>query len=365
MRKTPDSPPALECIKCGKSREADEERGKVYEMASQVVYLCREHAETFELGLAWQVKEYRFKQERLRKEMEDAQQQLKQPTSVQSQQVNQMNEQRRQQDAQEQAMAERRERVEKRMSRIFNFDDTPQEIFDDLSRWVVGQDAAKRTLSTAVRNHYKRVQMRMVEETGKRPMVNPDLLSKESVLLLGPTGCGKSYVCRSVSRIVDVPYWKDSMAKYTEDGYVGNSADELLSSLISVSDGYIPLAEKGMLFLDEVDKKAKRNVSGSRDVSGEGLQVALLEMLDTGGSKVFVCPFAAGRRNPNQPLVEFDTRDTFFILGGAFVGLSDIIANRIGSKVKRMGFGSSRRRNRWISSSGRANYCTKCSRRTS
>lgn len=310
MRRLDDGNPPVRCLLCGRVREDGEGGWRSFSAGDQVVHICDRHVEAFTLGMEWA--------ERRRQ------------ATTTAEESTQRDEER---DG-------RRRRIGLRLQSILDFDITPKRIHAELSRRVAGQSAAKRTLATAVRGHYSRVQARMADRTGERTTADADSLPRESVLLLGPTGCGKSFTCRSLSRIVNVPFWRDSMTKYTEDGYVGNSADELLSSLITVSDGYIPLAEKGMLFLDEIDKKATQMTrTGFRDVSGEGVQMALLEMLDTDGTTVFVCPSVGGRRNPNQQLVEFNTGDVFFILGGAFVGLADIISRRIGGRRRRLGFG--------------------------
>jgi len=305
------------CLHCRRVKQPGEVGWEEFDIAASRLALCPLHAPAFALGIDWGDRRCRT-----------------QPTPTPPPPATE------QKDSKDAAADERRRRVEARLARINDFDATPAQIHRELSRWVAGQDAAKRTLATAVRTHYRRVQMRMVEESGKPPLVRPDLLPRETVLLLGPTGCGKSFTCRTLSRIVDVPCTHIAATSFSEVGYVGGDASDALSYAISASDGYIPLAEKSVVFIDEVDKKARRAVGNSssyRDVSGEGVQVALLEMLDTGGSKIFVCPSVSGRRNPNQPLVEFDTRDTFFLLGGAFVGLADIIGRRIGGR-KRMGF---------------------------
>jgi ATP-dependent Clp protease ATP-binding subunit ClpX len=306
---------AATCLHCGKVRSEGDPTWETHRLADTEVHLCGQHAAPFALGVTWSALDRRARD---RAAWEAAA---------------------REDDGRRARHEERRRRVEARLARIGAFDMLPLQIHSELSRRVAGQDEAKRTLATAVRGHYRRGQMRMLEESDEHPPVRPDLLPKETVVLLGPTGCGKSFTCRTLSTIVDAPYWGDSLAKYTAEGWVGNSVEELLGALVSVSDSFVPLAEKGILFLDEVDKKAKRAAPGARDVGGEDLQFSLLQILETGGAKVFICPFVGGRRNPNQPLVEFDTRDVFFILGGAFVGLADIVGRRLGGR-DRLGFGT-------------------------
>ena len=303
------------CLHCRRVKQPGELGWEQFDIAAAELHLCPLHAPAFALGLDWS----------------DRRQRIESTHAASRATEEKKTEQR------EGVPEQRRRRAEARLKRVFTWDMTPQQVFDELSRWVAGQDAAKRVLATAVRTHYRRVQMRMIEEKGKAAPVKADLLPKESVLLLGPTGSGKSFTCRTLARgILDVPYHQQSTANFSEVGYVGGDVSDMLSAAVSAADGYLPLATKAVLMIDEVDKAAKKDVHGSRDVSGEGVQIQLLELLDV-GSKVWVCPFVSGRRNPNQPLVEFDTTDTMFILGGAFVGLSDIIGRRIGGR-RRMGF---------------------------
>lgn len=227
------------------------------------------------------------------------------------------------------------------MKRVWDFDMTPQGIYDHLSRFVVGQEEAKRTLSTALRTHYKRVRMRMMQDDGKKPPVDPDLIPKETLLVIGPTGCGKTHLLRTAGKIMDVPCHSVSMTSFTEEGYVGDSVQSILSGLIPLADNYLPLAQVAMVFLDEICKKARRAVGGGsyRDVSGEGVIHGLLAMLDTGGSKIQVPSQVTDRRGGAYTMVEFDTRDTFFVLGGAFSGLAEVIAADTGGR-RRLGFGA-------------------------
>ena len=301
------------CLHCRRVRHPDEPGWEQFDIAASTLFLCPQHAAAFALGIDWGDRRCRM-----------------QPTPTPPPPADAK-------PPEDEGLRGRRRRAEARLKRVFTWDMTPQQVFDELSRWVAGQDAAKRTLATAVRTHYRRVQMRMVDEKGKAAPIRPDLLPKESVLLLGPTGCGKSFTCGTLARrILDVPYHQQAATNFSEVGYVGGDVLDMLSAVVSASDGYLPLSTKSVIFVDEIDKAAKKDTHGSRDVSGEGVQIQLLELLDL-GTKVYVCPSVTGRRNPNQPLVEFDTTDTMFILGGAFVGLPDIIRRRIGGR-KRMGF---------------------------
>lgn len=230
---------------------------------------------------------------------------------------------------------------------LLNFNLTPKQIYRDLGKFVVGQKEAKRKLSVAVRRHYKRISLRIKEkweESDDQPIsdIIANNIPKENVLLIGPTGCGKTYICRILSEIVSVPFWSAAMTAFTEDGYVGESVENLLSSLLREAGYYNPLAESGILFLDEIDKKSMKssgNPSITRDVSGEGVQSAILDMIDTHGAIMNVGLTMGNRRNSQRYTEKFNTRDVLFILGGAFPGLVDIIKRRIGGK-KTIGFNS-------------------------
>lgn len=220
---------------------------------------------------------------------------------------------------------------------IRNFDMTPSEIISALDERIVGQADAKRSLSLATRRHYRRVQVRMLNE---EKMANE--MPKENILLIGPTGSGKTYISQTLSKIVGVPFWRQALTSFTEAGYVGSDVENLLSSLVINSGKMVKLAETGILFLDEVDKKAQRStdhIGHPRDVSGVGVQQALLEMCDPKGAVVNVS--VAGVSSMGHPMrvtVPVDTKDNLFIFAGAFAdGLSEIIVKRIGGR-KKIGF---------------------------
>lgn len=227
--------------------------------------------------------------------------------------------------------------------KIVDFNLTPQDIYNQLSKYIVGQDSAKKKLSVAIRRHYRRVSLRIKEQWDDEwssEEITANSIPKENVLLIGPTGCGKTYTCRTLSNIVSVPFWMAAMTAFTEDGYVGESVENLISSLLREAGYYNPLAECGILFLDEIDKKAMKtagNPSISRDVSGEGVQSAILDMIDTQGSIMNVGLTLGNRRNSQRYTEKFNTRDVLFILGGAFPGLVDIIQKRVHGK-KKIGF---------------------------
>ena len=206
----------------------------------------------------------------------------------------------------------------------------PREIYDVLEQYVVGQDEAKRTLSVAVYNHYKRVRMAEHEDGDVE-------LGKSNILLLGPTGCGKTLLAQTLARIIDVPFAIADATALTEAGYVGEDVENILLKLIQAADFDIKRAETGIIYIDEVDKVARKadNPSITRDVSGEGVQQAHLKILE--GTEESVPP-QGGRKHPHQEFLSIDTTNILFICGGAFAGLEDIIARRVGSNA--MGFGA-------------------------
>ena len=208
---------------------------------------------------------------------------------------------------------------------------TPRELFEQLSEHVVGQEEAKRALSVAVYNHYKRVSLGEAADSGDVE------LAKSNIMLLGPTGSGKTLLAQTLARTLKVPFAIADATTLTEAGYVGEDVENILLKLITAADFDIPRAEVGIVYIDEIDKVARKaeNLSITRDVSGEGVQQALLKIVE--GCEASVPPQGA-RKHPQQELIHIDTTNILFILGGAFVGLPDIIAERVGKTS--IGFGS-------------------------
>jgi ATP-dependent Clp protease ATP-binding subunit ClpX len=206
----------------------------------------------------------------------------------------------------------------------------PQELYAFLNEYVIGQDEAKRTLSVAVYNHYKRVRM---AEDGDDAVE----LGKSNILLLGPTGCGKTLLAQTMARILDVPFAIADATALTEAGYVGEDVENILLKLIQAADFDIKQAETGIIYLDEIDKVARKseNPSITRDVSGEGVQQALLKILE---GTVASVPPQGGRKHPHQEFLSIDTSNILFICGGAFAGLDRIIERRVGRNA--VGFGA-------------------------
>ena len=205
----------------------------------------------------------------------------------------------------------------------------PKDIYVVLNDYVVSQEEAKRTLAVAVYNHYKRVQMGTEEGDVE--------LQKSNILLLGPTGCGKTLLAQTLARILNVPFAIADATALTEAGYVGEDVENILLKLIQAADFDIKKAETGIIYIDEVDKICRKgdNPSITRDVSGEGVQQALLKILEGTVANV---PPQGGRKHPHQDFIQIDTTNILFILGGAFEGLEKIVESRIGKKT--MGFGA-------------------------
>ena len=207
----------------------------------------------------------------------------------------------------------------------------PKEINEHLNEYVIGQEFAKKVLSVAVHNHYKRIESQLAGKAGDVE------LQKSNIILIGPTGCGKTLMAQTLARILNVPFTIADATTLTEAGYVGEDVENILVNLLQAADYDIEMAEKGIIYIDEIDKIARKSDSPSltRDVSGEGVQQALLKIIE---GTVASVPPKGGRKHPQQELVRIDTSNILFVCGGAFVGLDSVIKRRTGTKA--IGFGA-------------------------
>ena len=207
---------------------------------------------------------------------------------------------------------------------------TPRQIKEHLDSYIIGQDEAKTAVSVAVYNHYQRL---------ANPNVDGVELDKSNILLLGPTGCGKTLIAQTIARLINVPFAIADATALTEAGYVGDDVESIITKLLQAAEYDVEKAERGIVYLDEIDKKARRGetASGSRDVSGEGVQQGLLKLLE--GSEVFV-QAAGGRKSPHGEMFKVNTKNILFICGGAFVGIDKIVERDLNKDAGGIGFGA-------------------------
>lgn len=211
---------------------------------------------------------------------------------------------------------------------------TPRTIKEHLDKYVIGQDDAKMAVAVAVYDHYKRLQQQDAKDKDKDD--DGIEIDKSNILLLGPTGCGKTLIAQSIARHLDVPFAIADATSLTESGYVGDDVESIITRLLHAADGDVKKAERGIIYLDEIDKKARRGETTSRDVSGEGVQQSLLKLLE--GSEVMVP--TNGKKGPNGDLVRVNTKNILFICGGAFVGIDKIVEKALSKEGSGIGFGA-------------------------